>query len=160
MLHVNAFLEGDTKDERSAFTWRLTSTLAKCKQECANAVYDKTPNTATEVIEAINVWGQQHGFTLAKTATEVIEAINVWGQQHGFTLAKTATEVIEAINVWGQQHGFTLAKTATEVIEAINVWGQQHGFTLVGEYGRRSRFSHLLRKETFLAVMVGMVEVY
>ena len=31
---------------------------------------------------------------------------------------------------------------------------------LVGEYGRRSRFSHLLRKEMFLAVMVGMVEVY
>ena len=94
VLHVNAFLEGDTKDERSAFTWKLTRTLAKCKQECANAVYDKMP------------------------------------------------------------------KTPTEVIEAINVWGQKHGFTLVGEYGRRSFFSHLLRKETFLAVMVGMVEVY
>ena len=31
---------------------------------------------------------------------------------------------------------------------------------LVGEYGRKSRFSHLLRKEMFLTVMVGMVEVY
>ena len=30
---------------------------------------------------------------------------------------------------------------------------------LVDEYGKRSRFSHLLRKEMFLAVMVGMVEV-
>ena len=94
VLHVNALMEVDTKDERSAFIWTPTRTLAKCKQVCANAVYDKKP------------------------------------------------------------------KTATEVIEAINVWEQQHGFTLVGEYGRRSRFSHLLRKEMFLAVMVGMVEVY
>ena len=76
MLHVNAFLEEDSKDERSAFIWKLIRTLAKCKQECANAVYDRKPKTATEVIEAINVWEQQHGFTLAKTATEVIEAIN------------------------------------------------------------------------------------
>ena len=30
----------------------------------------------------------------------------------------------------------------------------------VGEYGRTSRFIHLLRKEMFLAVMVGVVEVY
>ena len=63
VLHVNAFLEEDTKDERSAFIWKLTRTLAKCKQECANAVYDKKPKTATEVIEAINVWEQQHGFS-------------------------------------------------------------------------------------------------
>ena len=58
VLHVNAFLEEDTKDERSAFIWKLTRTLAKCKQECANAVYDKKPKTATVVIEAINVWVQ------------------------------------------------------------------------------------------------------
>ena len=31
---------------------------------------------------------------------------------------------------------------------------------LVGEYGRKRRFSHFLRKETLLAVMVGIVEVY
>ena len=63
MLHVNAFLEEDTKDERSAFIWKLTRTLAKCKQECANTVYDRKPKTATEVIEAIIVWEQQHGFS-------------------------------------------------------------------------------------------------
>ena len=63
MLDLNAFLEEDTKDERSAFIWKLTRTLAKCKQECANAVYDKKPKTATEVIEAINVCEQQHGFS-------------------------------------------------------------------------------------------------
>ena len=28
VLHVNAFLEEDTKDERSAFIWKLTRTLA------------------------------------------------------------------------------------------------------------------------------------
>ena len=63
MLHVNAFLEEDTKDERSAFIWKLSRTLAKCKQECPNAVYDKKPETAIVVIEAINVWEQQHGFS-------------------------------------------------------------------------------------------------
>ena len=63
MLHVNAFLEEDTKDERSAFIWKLTRSLEKCKQECANAVYDKKPETAIVVIEAINVWEQQHGFS-------------------------------------------------------------------------------------------------
>ena len=89
VTHVNTFLEEDTKDERSAFIWKLA--LAKCKQECANTVYDKKPKTATEVIETM------------------------------------------------------CGNSSTG---------------LVSEYGRRSRFSHLLRKEMFVAVMVGMMEVY
>ena len=47
VLFVNGFFEEDTKDERSAFICKLTWILEKCKQVCANTVYNKKFTTAT-----------------------------------------------------------------------------------------------------------------
>ena len=59
--HVKSFVTaGDTAAEVE-FKWILTRTLAKCKRECADAIWKQRPKSVPEGVAAIREWEHKYG---------------------------------------------------------------------------------------------------
>ena len=61
MQHVKSFLAGDETAEQVAYKWMLTRTLAKCRRECADAIWKLKPKTVLEAVAAMSDWEHKYG---------------------------------------------------------------------------------------------------
>ena len=59
--HVKSFLVGGETAEEVAYKWMFTRLLAKCKRECADAVWKTQPKSIPEAIAAILEWEHKYG---------------------------------------------------------------------------------------------------
>jgi len=59
--HVSSFLSHADTAADIKFKWIMTRTLAKCRSDCAEAVWKRGPKSATELVLMIREWEQQHG---------------------------------------------------------------------------------------------------
>ena len=59
--HVDSFLKSGDDKADVRFKWILTRTLAKCRGECAEAVWKQAPTKVSTMIQCIREWEQKHG---------------------------------------------------------------------------------------------------
>ena len=59
--HVKSFVTGGDTAAEVEFKWMLTRTLAKCKRECADAVWKQRPRSIPEGVAAIREWEYKYG---------------------------------------------------------------------------------------------------
>ena len=59
--HVKSSVTGGDTAAEVEFKWMLTRTLAKCKRECADAVWKQRPRSIPEGVAAIREWEYKYG---------------------------------------------------------------------------------------------------